>query len=84
MTDPWLDRLSDYLDGALEPHEREALEAHLPACTACQDVLDGLRQVVNRARRLEDRRPDADLWPGIASRIGAQAAAGTASTAARP
>lgn len=81
MTDRWMDRLSEYLDGALAPAERVALEAHLADCAACTATLAELRRVVARARALDDRAPAADLWPGIAARIGAR---GTVLPFARP
>jgi anti-sigma factor RsiW len=56
MTDRWMDRLSEYLDGDLAPGERTALEAHLADCHACRSTLHDLRQVVNRAHALVDRR----------------------------
>jgi hypothetical protein len=74
MTDRWMDRLSEYLDGTLEPAERAALETHLADCAACTATLAELRRVVARAQALDDRSPAADLWPRIASRIGARGA----------
>jgi anti-sigma factor RsiW len=71
MKDNWTDRLSEYLDEALTPQEREGLERHLGGCTACRDVLADLGLVVDRARALPDRPPARDLWAGIAQRIGA-------------
>jgi len=68
--DTWTDRLSEYLDDTLAGSERAALDAHLAGCAACRATLDELRRVVARARGLEDRPPAADLWPGIAERIG--------------
>ncbi len=71
--DTWTDRLSEYLDDTLAGSERAALDAHLAGCVACRATLDELRRVVARARGLEDRPPAADLWPGIAERIGVSA-----------
>ncbi len=71
MSDQWTDRLSEYLDGDLAEPEQAALEAHLATCAACGDALAGLRRIVVRARALEDRPPSRDLWPGVATRIGA-------------
>ena len=70
MNDPWTDRLSEYLDGELDAQERGALEAHLSGCAECRATLAELRQVVARAKGLEDRPPKTDLWPGVAERIG--------------
>lgn len=75
MSDQWTDRLSEYLDGELKGSERALLEAHLERCDDCQETLVGLRRVVMRARSLEDRPPAAELWGGIAQRIGAPARA---------
>jgi anti-sigma factor RsiW len=72
MTDPWIDRLSDYIDGDMSVAERIELEDHLARCAECSDTLVGLRRVVARARALEDMTPDADLWPGVAAGIGAR------------
>jgi anti-sigma factor RsiW len=70
MSDKWTDRLSEYLDAELDARERVDLEAHLGTCPACSATLEELRRVVTRAQTVEDRPPTADLWPGIAERIG--------------
>ena len=72
--DPWIDRLSEYLDGELPEWERLALESHLESCPDCSAVVSDLRRVVRRARTLKDRAPVNDLWPGIAAQIGASSA----------
>jgi hypothetical protein len=69
--DLWTDRLSDYLDGELSPDERAQLEQHLDRCPACAATLAELGAVVERARALAPAEPERDLWPGIASAIGA-------------
>ncbi len=71
MSDVWTDRLSEYLDGDLSEVERAGLAAHLEECADCVSTLDELRAVAARASALEDRSPAANLWPGIAQRIGA-------------
>jgi anti-sigma factor RsiW len=78
MTDLWTNQLSEYLDGELAADARDALEHHLEGCAECREV-PGLRRLVARARALEDRTPDRDLWPGIAERIGASRRASRAS-----
>lgn len=75
MSDRWMERLSEYLDGELPASDRAALEAHLETCNDCSTLLGELRRVVDRARVAEEYRPRRDLWPGIASRIGATPAA---------
>ncbi len=71
MSDRWMDQLSEYLDGELPATDRAALEAHLRTCSDCSALLDDLRRIVDRARGVEEYLPMRDLWPGIASRIGA-------------
>ncbi|HEU5303954.1 MAG TPA: zf-HC2 domain-containing protein [Gemmatimonadales bacterium] len=71
MTDPWMDRLSEYLDGELAAAERKAVEAHLVSCARCRALLGDLQLVVDHARLVEHPGPARDLWPGIAARIGA-------------
>ncbi len=71
MSDRWMERLSEYLDGELPVAERAALEAHLETCGDCPTVLADLRRVTARARSMDVQAPRHDLWPGIASRIGA-------------
>ena len=73
MSDQWMNRLSDYLDGELDDGERVALEAHLQTCSDCAEVVADLRRVVYRARTLPAEAPGRDLWPEIATRIGASA-----------
>lgn len=69
MHDPWMDRLSEYLDGTLEADDVRSLERHLDECEACSVTLRELRIVVDRAHTVEDSPPERDLWSGIAARI---------------
>lgn len=69
MEDQWTSRLSEYLDDELASADRQMLDAHLASCADCRTTLEELRRVVARAQALTDRAPDADLWPGVASRL---------------
>lgn len=69
MTDQWMHRLSEYLDGDLTPVERSELEEHLAACETCRRVLDELRIVMAQAAVLPDQEPEADLWPAVRDAI---------------
>jgi hypothetical protein len=70
----WTDRLSEYLDGELTAQEIATCEAHLAGCGECRAVLEELRTVIGIAKADRDRRPAADLWPGVLARIGGRAA----------
>jgi hypothetical protein len=65
----WTDRLSEYLDGELDPRERAAADLHLAACPDCAGVLADLRTVVASAALLPDAPPERDLWPEIRARF---------------
>lgn len=69
MTDAFTELLSEYLDEELSLAERARVERHLQACVSCRDSLEGLRQVIGRAKVLPVDVPPNDLWPGIAARI---------------
>jgi hypothetical protein len=83
MADQFTGLLSDYLDDEdLSSSERARIAMHLEGCAECRATLVELERVAARARTLEDRPPDADLWPGIETRI--QAAATPAALPFRP
>jgi anti-sigma factor RsiW len=67
--DAWTDRLSEYVDGELDPAERAALDVHLQLCEGCAGTVEELRAVLRRAGALEESAPGTDLWPAIEARI---------------
>jgi anti-sigma factor RsiW len=69
IRDAWTDRLSEYVDGELDAAERGALDVHLQLCENCSATVEELRAVLERARALEARAPETDLWPAIEARI---------------
>jgi len=69
MQDPWMERLSEYLDGDLDKGEREPLEAHLNECAECTAVLGDLKKVRARARELNQAPVPPGLWPRIEKAI---------------
>jgi anti-sigma factor RsiW len=71
MSDHWINRLSEYVDGELPDNERVALEAHLQDCDRCTAILSELERVIRRAQSLPPMTPANDLWPAIARGIGA-------------
>jgi hypothetical protein len=73
MHDPWVDRISEYIDGDMGADEARAFETHRAGCASCRDTFEMLREIVAAARTLEDRSPARDLWTGIAAGIAADA-----------
>lgn len=69
MNENWTDRLSEYLDGELDPAGNEALESRLADDAELRATLDELRAVKSVAAGQVDTSPAADLWPGISHRI---------------
>lgn len=69
MSEHPTERLSAYIDGELTADERTSVEQHLETCADCQGVLAELRGIIVRARSLEDRPPENDLWTGIEARL---------------
>ena len=69
MNTHWTERLSEYIDGDLSAAENAACAAHLEECAECREVVAELRDVLSVAQGAVDRVPDANLWPGVLSRI---------------
>jgi anti-sigma factor RsiW len=55
--------LSLYLDDALAPQERRAIEAHLAVCEQCRARLGELRSVARLVASLPERAPQRSLLP---------------------
>jgi hypothetical protein len=55
------DRMSDYLDGSLEPGERARVERHVGVCVECRRVIGGLRLVVEALHLLPAPEPGRNL-----------------------
>jgi anti-sigma factor RsiW len=71
-SDPWIDRLSELLDGELDASERVACEEHLEGCAECERTLSELTAVRAAARALPVVPPARDLWQAIAPRLTAR------------
>lgn len=70
MTAHVLDRLDDYVDGALDEAAFQEVELHLAECTDCASEHRFLRELLARAAGLPAAvAPPRDLWPGIAPRL---------------
>lgn len=69
MHDPWIEKISDAIDGLLSPDEQRELDEHLAGCAECRGIADELREVVAAAQAAPLIEPARDLWPEIAARI---------------
>ncbi len=56
---------SDYLEDALEPEDRDALQAFLTAHPDAAAELITLERTLSLLHRLPGREPSLDLWPAL-------------------
>ncbi len=63
------DVINEYVDGALDPSQRAAVEAHLSTCAECRALADDLRQIVKGASTLPALTPDPLLWARVAEHV---------------
>ena len=59
------DRLSDYLENALDVAERAGMEMHLESCSACSELLKDVQNVMQWGRELQVQLPPPWLAPRI-------------------
>ena len=65
-----LERVDLYLDRALRPAERRAVEAHLLVCAGCRAEVEAAEAVETRLRNaLGDEAPPHHLWSRIAAHL---------------
>ncbi len=62
------DRLSSYVDGALEPAKQAELQAHLSSCVGCGQELKALKDMLQALRAMAPPQVP-DLLPGIHKRL---------------
>jgi anti-sigma factor RsiW len=53
--------VTDYLEGALSPADRERLEGHLAACPHCTEYLAQMRRTLDLLGRIEPEALDPDV-----------------------
>ena len=61
--------LNEYLDAALAPERRGAVEAHLAQCPDCTTRLNGLRALFAELETLPETSPRRDLSPAVITAI---------------
>jgi predicted anti-sigma-YlaC factor YlaD len=60
--DHFVEVVTEYLDGAMEPGEARRLEEHLAVCAGCQSVLEQFRVILRITGRLAETDVD-ELTP---------------------
>lgn len=46
--------ITNYLEGALSPEDHTRFEAHLAACTGCQNYVDQMQQTIRLVGKLHE------------------------------
>jgi hypothetical protein len=64
--------LSEYIDGAVSPGDRTAIEEHLKSCETCSAALRELTQTVAHIRSVEEIDPPAWLTQKIMAQVRAE------------
>ena len=54
-------RLTDYLEGLLQPEERRAFDAHVSTCTLCEPLLASVSHLLNDLHSMDEIEPPPRL-----------------------
>jgi hypothetical protein len=65
--------LSEYIDGAVLPEDRAAIEEHLKTCEKCAEALKELRQAVAHIKSVEEIDPPAWMTQKIMAKVRVEA-----------
>jgi len=57
--------INDYVDSALPPGERDAVERHVAGCGECRQLVDDLRAIRRQTAALRPMEPPSRVWAGI-------------------
>ncbi len=66
-------KLSEYIDGALSPKEKDEIEAHLKACGTCSDALRELQKTIELIKTVEEVDSPAWMTQKIMARVRTEA-----------
>ncbi len=66
-------RLSAYLEKAVSPQQKTAIDAHLQECKRCRQDLADLKRTIEYVRRLEEVEPPRWLAQRVMARVRAEA-----------
>jgi anti-sigma factor RsiW len=62
-------RLSEFVDGTLEPDEQQTVSAHVGRCPRCQHLAADLARLRDAARHLGPVTPPAHIWLEVAGQV---------------
>ncbi|MEK6745057.1 MAG: DUF2275 domain-containing protein [Nitrospirota bacterium] len=70
-------KLSEFIDGAVTPGEKETIELHLKTCTECSDALRELRKTIEHIHAVEEVESPAWMTQKIMAKVRAEQEAKT-------
>jgi len=70
--DTLLDRITDIVDGAIDPALRREVDAHLAACPRCRSLVADLQRITQAAGTLNRAAPPPGAWQRVRSRLEAE------------
>jgi len=62
-------KLSEFIDGAITPGEKSAIERHLETCTECADALRELRKTIEHIHAIEEVESPAWMTQKIMAKV---------------
>ena len=77
MENRWMDRVSDFVDGELDPTQRALFEGRMAEDEELRRAVLEIESMVGRAASLGPIEPTRDLWPAIKAGITAASSAPT-------
>jgi len=66
-------KLSEYIDDAVSPQDRAAIDGHLKTCTTCSDALAELRKTIEQVKQIEEVEAPAWMTQKIMANVRAEA-----------
>lgn len=61
------DRLGDYVEGDMSPHERQLVDDHLDSCVECTGFLASYKHVIELAAELKE--PEQEITVDVQNRL---------------
>lgn len=58
----FVEQVTDYLEGTMDPQVRVAVDHHLTLCPGCRDYLDQIRATIDQLGQIEDDALSSQAW----------------------
>jgi anti-sigma factor RsiW len=61
----FVEQVTDYLEGTLDPDVRAAIDRHLAACDGCTAYLEQIRATIAQVGQVEDDALSPEAWDDL-------------------